>query len=132
MAKIIAETSTKNLFVFLFILNLKIKIIDKLGFDKNQFPKLMKTVYESGFTKANAVKSFERNGLFPFNRGKITLDKKAISSSFNTESPLNLSSEKTPNRSCQVTPSHQGIDSILKSYEKVQMEASADLRRNLI
>ena len=32
MAKNIAERSTKNLFVLLFILNLKIKIIDKLGF----------------------------------------------------------------------------------------------------
>ena len=35
MAKIIAKKSTKNLFVFLFILNLKIKIIDKLGFIKS-------------------------------------------------------------------------------------------------
>ena len=32
MAKNFAETSTKNVFVFLFILNLKIKNIDKLGF----------------------------------------------------------------------------------------------------
>ena len=30
MAKIIAETSTKNFYVVLFILNLKIEIIDKL------------------------------------------------------------------------------------------------------
>ena len=37
MAKNIAETSTKNLFVFLFNLNLKIKIIDKLGFIKMTF-----------------------------------------------------------------------------------------------
>ena len=37
MAKNIAEASTKNLFVFLFILNLKIKIIDKLGFIKTNF-----------------------------------------------------------------------------------------------
>ena len=36
MPKNIAETSTKNLFVFLIILNLKIKIIDKLGFIKNK------------------------------------------------------------------------------------------------
>ena len=34
MAKIIAGTWTKNLFVFLFILNLKIKIINKLGIIK--------------------------------------------------------------------------------------------------
>ena len=92
----------------------------------------MKTVYESGFTRANAIKAFESTGLFPFNRDKITPDKLAIGSSFNIESPLNLSSQKTPNRSSQVTPSHLGIDSILKSYEKVQMEATAHLRRNLM
>ena len=37
MAKNVAETSTKNLFGFLFISNLKIKIIDKLGFIKQEF-----------------------------------------------------------------------------------------------
>ena len=49
MAKNIAETSTKNLFVFLFILNLKIKIIDKLGFIKTSY--IIKNYYHAYFNQ---------------------------------------------------------------------------------
>ena len=74
------------------------KDIKRKNLDKENFPLLLKQVYESGkcLTRSHAITGFQYTGLFPLNKKRINQHALAISVTFNQPTPLTPMSTVQP------------------------------------